>query len=889
MAWHKRLLNLLRPGRLRREIERETAFHIAERVDDLMAAGMSREAAERTARRQFGNVLIQQERTRDVDVVLWLESLLADVRYALRGLRRGPGFALVAILSLGLGIGATTAVFSLMNALMLRSLPLPRPEQLVQVLIGERQPSFTNPLWEAIERASPLAGVLAYGGASFDLANGGESRFVAGNFVSGSYFNVLGLRPVAGRLLGPADDVRGCGGVAVLGHGFWRREYGGSPDAVGRVISLNGHPFEIVGVVDPAFSGLEVGENAQVFVPLCAQAILAGPDVLEHRGRWYLRIVGRLGADQSLEQANARMAAMASQVLAVTVPEHWSVENQQQYRRQTLRLRPAVHGLSALREQYRSALFVLLAVVGTVLLIACANIANLLLARAANRQHEMAIRRAIGSGRGRLIRQLVTESLLLSLFGTVLGLAMAPLASRLIVALISSGDSTIFLDLSLDARVLAFTIGVATLTGLGFGLAPAVRSTGVAAGAALRTGRSRAQRGGGLAAGKALVVGQLALSLLLVMTAGLLQGSFRRLVTLDPGFDRDGVLVVQANLSKAGYPENALRSVERGIVERLGQLPGVRSASASLVTPPGNMTWNDDVSVDGHEPASPTDRLVYMNTVSGDYFATMGTALLAGRSFNALDTEGSARVAVINRTMAERFFGEPAPVGRVFRILAASGPGAAFEVVGVVENSKYASLTEPDLPQAFFPLSQGALFGTLIDFQLRAEGDPASLIAGVKSAIADVSPAISLGFTTLEAHVSRTLLQPRLLAALSLFFGAMALLLAVIGLYGTINYAVTRRRAELSMRLALGATPAGVLRMILREIARLVLAGVALGILGAFASVRLLTAFLYGVTPSDPLTWTASTALLVLVALAAGAVPAWKAARQDPMLILREE
>jgi predicted permease len=507
MTWHRRLLNLVRPGRLNREIDREIAFHLAERADELVARGMSREEAERTARRQFGNALVQRERTRDADVLLWLESVQFDVRYALRGLRRSPGFALIAIVSLGLGIGATTAVFSLMNALMLRSLPVQRPDELVQVMLGEQRQSFTNPLWEEIRRGSPLAGVLAYGGASFDLANGGEVRNVDGNFVSGEYFSVLGVAPVLGRLPGPSDDVRGCGGVAVLGHGLWQREYGGSADAVGRVITLNGHPFEIIGVVDPGFTGLEVGEAVQVYVPLCAQTIMEGPGVLEQRSRWYLRIVGRLGPDQTLAQASARMAPLARAAFAATVPEHWSAENQRGYRAETLGLRRAVHGLSGLREQYREALYVLLGVVGTVLLIACANVANLLLARAANRQHEMAVRRAIGSGRGRIIRQLVTESLLLSFFGAALGLLVAPLAGHLIVDLISSGGSVIFLDLSLDGRLLAFTMAVATATGLVFGLAPAVRSTGAAAGVVLRTGRSRAQRDSGFAAGKALVVG----------------------------------------------------------------------------------------------------------------------------------------------------------------------------------------------------------------------------------------------------------------------------------------------------------------------------------------------------------------------------------------------
>jgi predicted permease len=889
MAWARRLLNLLKPERLSRDIEREVAFHLAERVDELVGGGMSEAEAKRMAARQFGNPLLQRDRTRDTDVLFWLESIVADVRYALRGLRRSRGFTLVALLSLGLGIGATTAIFSLINAVMLRPLPVTRPDRLVQLMLDNGRPSFTNPLWEQIrEQQSALEGVFAYAGASFDLANGGEVREVDGNLVSGEFFSILGIAPATGRLLGQRDDVRGCAPVAVLSHGLWQREYGGDPAAVGRSISLHGHPFEIVGVVSPGFSGVEVGEAVQVYVPLCATAILEGPEVLEHRSRWFLRILGRLRPGQTVKQAGAHMASIAAGVFAATVPENWGLEDQSQYRSTRLAVRPAMHGLSGLRDEYRAALFVLLAVVGTVLLIACANVANLLLARSAGRQHEIAIRRAIGSGRGRLIRQLTTESLLLSFLGATLGMIFAPWASRVIVELLSGSGHMVWLDLSLDRRVLAFTIAVAAATGLAFGLAPALRSTNVAAQAALRSGRSRAQISG-FAAGKALVIAQLALSLILIMAAGLLQGSFRRLVSLDPGFDRDQVLVVHANLHNAGYPDQALRTVEQDILERLHALQGVRSASASLVTPPGSMVWNDFVVVDGYDAPDRLSTLVYMNTVSDSYFATMGTALLAGRDFNTGDTHGSVRVAVINRTMAQRFFGNEHPLGNHFRTIRRSEPGPSFEVIGVVEDSKYETLTEAPLALAYFPLSQGELFGASISFQLRMAGPPAALAEAAVTAIAQVNPAISLQITTLADQVSASLARPRLLAALSGFFGLLALMLAVIGLYGTVSYTVTRRRGEIAMRLALGAAPAGVLRMVLREVGVLVIAGLALGVVAALSSTRLLSTFLYEVSAADPLTLVASSALLATVALAAGTVPAWKVARLDPMLALREE
>jgi predicted permease len=461
-------------------------------------------------------------------------------------------------------------------------------------------------------------------------------------------------------------------------------------------------------------------------------------------------------------------------------------------------------------------------------------------------------------------------------------------SSRLIVELLSAGGTPVWLDLSLDRRLLAFTIALAAATGLAFGLAPALRSTNVAAQAALRSGRSRAQASG-FAAGKALVIVQLALSLILIAAAGLLQGSLRRLVTLDPGFDRDYVLVVNANLHNAGYPDDARRTVEHDILERLRALQGVRSASASFVTPPGSMVWNEYVLVDGYDAPDRHSTLVYLNTVSEGYFATMGTALLAGRDFNAGDTEGSGRVAVINRTMAQRFFGNEHPLGRHFRTILGSEPGPSFEVIGVVEDSKYETLTEANLALAYFPLGQGELFGAAISFQLRTSGPPAALAGAARTAIAQINPAISLQITTLADQVSASLARPRLLAALSGFFGLLALMLAVIGLYGTVAYTVTRRRGEIAMRLALGAAPAGVLRMVLREVGVLVIAGLALGGVAAFSTTRLLSAFLYGVSAWDPFTLIASSALLATVALAAGTVPAWKVARLDPMLALREE
>ena len=891
MAWFHRLFNVARPTRLARDIDREMTFHLAERVDELVAGGMGEAEARREARRRFGNPLVQRERTRDVDVLVWLESVLADLRFAARGLRRNPAFALVAILSLGLGIGANTAIFSLINAVVLRSLPVRHPEELVQIRLDENGDTFTNPLWEAFrDRQRSFSGVLAASEHRFNLAERGEARRVSGDWVSGDFFNVLGVSPAVGRLLGPADDVRGCPAVAALSYGLWQREFGGAPDVVGRSIALDRHRFEIVGVTPPGFFGVRVGGSTQVYVPLCSEAIVHGErSYLDHRSAWFLDVLGRPATGLTLAQVGAQLAALSPSVFEATVPPAWGAGDQAEYRATVLHARAAPTGLSELRGKYQGALFALLAVVGVVLLIACGNVANLLLARAAGRQHEMAIRRAIGSEGSRLVRQLITESLLLALLGAGVGLLLARWMSRLLVAFVAAGSSGVWLDLTLDGRVLGFTLAVSIVTGLLFGLEPARRSTRVAPVVAMRAGGRGAVGGGGrFAVGKALVIGQLALSLAVVMGAGLLLRTMNRLLTLDPGFERDGVLLVAADLSQAGFSEDRLRTADRELLERLRGLPGVGAAGASLVTPIGPTSWNDFVAAEGFTPAKKDDSLVWFNGVSDGYFATLETRLLAGRDFDDRDVAGSARVAVIDEAMARKFFGEPYPLGKSFHTDQNSGPGPELEVVGVVEDSKYGKLDEKTRPLAYVPWSQSEWFDPVMNFALRTDA-PAALIPSVKREVAALEPSISLEVTTLSDQVAASLARPRLLAALSGFFGAVALLLSMIGLYGTLSYAVASRRGEIGVRLALGAAPARVLGMVLGEVGRMVVAGLLLGAAAALAATRLLSAFLFGVTPTDPRTLAESVAVLAAVAFLAGALPAWRAARLDPMTTLREE
>ena len=903
MAWYRRLMNLVRAERTARDIEREMAFHMAERADQLIDAGMSEPEARREARRRFGPPTQLAERTRDADVLTWLESFVADLRYAARALRASPGFALVAILSLGLGIGANTAIYSLIDAVLLRSLPVHRPEELVLVTMGERGDEMTNPLWEALrDRQDVFAGVAAYSRQSFDLANGGEVRPVAGTFVSGDFFATLGVRPAEGRLLARPDDVRGCPALAVVSHGFWQSEYGGVPGSVGRTVTLDGHPFTIVGVTEPGFFGVEVGRPTQLYAPLCAEAVIRGPrSSLDVRDDWWINVIGRPKPGLGAAELRTRLGALAPSVYAAALPAHWRPQDQEDFRRGTLDALPAATGRSTLRREYRLALLVLMPVVAVVLLVACANVANLLLARAAARQREIAVRLAIGASAGRVARQLLTESLLLALLGAAVGVLLAQWGSGLLVRMLSTGADTVSLDLGLDLRVLGFTTAVAVATGVLFGLAPAWRSARVSPQAAMKAGGRGAVEGHSrFGVAKVLVVCQVALSLVLLVTAGLLLGTMRTLATLDPGFSRDSLLLVSAYVRDGRLPDEGAREAQRQMLEALRATPGVRSASASLITPLSGRGWGGMVAVDGFVPKERGDAFTFYNGVSDDFFATMGTAIVAGRDLDgrdrggALINQGSTRVAVVNETFARRFFGTASPIGRQFREEPHGGqrPAPPLEIVGVVRDAKYASLREAERATVYVPLSQAELFGFSINFQLRSGAGgaaPSALIPAVKAAVARTDPRVSLEFTTITAQLSQSLTRERLLATLSAFFGGLALLLAAVGLYGTTAYSVARRRGEIGIRIALGAARSTVLRMVLGDVGRTVAAGVLLGALGALAATRLVATFLYGVTPTDPATLALAAFTLALAAGAAAAIPAWRAARVDPVETLREE
>ena len=819
-----------------------------------------------------------------------LDAVMQDIRYALRALRSSPGFAAVAILSLALGIGANTAIFSLIDAVVLKTLPVSHPEQLLQVTMGKND-GFTNPIWEALrDRQDVFSGIFAYGGGRFNLAAGGEARYAEGNFVAGQFFDALGLRTAIGRAFTAGDDRRGCPGTAVLGYGFWQKEYGGRRDVVGKTVSLDNHPFEILGVLAPGFSGVDVGGAVDLYVPICAEKIIHGEtSMLDERSAWWLRVIGRPKPGVSASQAEARLKTLAPQIFEATVPPNWKADGQAEYRTNTFVTKPAANGLSYLRRQYQQALTILMAIVGVVLLIACANVANLLLARCAARQREIAIRMALGSGRGRLIRQLLTESLVLSVTGAALGVLFAQWGARLLVGFLSGGRGKVSLDLSIDVRVLAFTAGAAILTGVLFGLAPAWRGTRVNPQAAMKANARGVLEGGRFGIGKALVAAQVALCLVLVVGAGLMLSTFFRLETLDAGFTREHILLATVDLRNGHYPEERRAAVFEEMRERLRALPGVRSASASNMTPISGSFWNEDLEIEGYTSKGRDDTLVYFNEVSPGYFETLGTALVAGRDFNAHDTPQSPKVALINETAARKFFAGQNPIGKRYRAEEGRTWGDWVEIAGVVKDAKYGDLREDILPTAYVATTQDAKPRTEMTFELRAAGDPAGLISAVKSAIAQVNSGVSLEFTTLAAQVDESLARERLLATLSGFFGGLALLLATIGLYGVMSYNVARRRNEIGIRMALGAEQGRVLRMVMREAAVLILIGLAAGLGATLAVTRFVASFLYGLKPNDPWTLGLAAGALALVAAVAGFFPARRASRLDPMAALRDE
>jgi putative ABC transport system permease protein len=833
-----------------------------------------------------------------------VDQLTSDIRQSLRALRNAPAFTAIAILSLALGIGANTAIFSVVNALMLKMLPVSDPARLVSLHDDksargrESTPAsyYTNPIWEHLrDHQDALDSVAAYSSDTFDGGTGGATQPVAGLFVSGRYFDVAGVRPWIGRTFTADDDRRGGGPdgpVAVLSYDYWRERYNAAPDAVGATVRLAGQPFTIVGVTPPGFFGLEVGSTFDVAVPLGTRPIVrgAGDRSLDCRSCWWLLIVGRLKSGQTIEQASTALRAIQPATREATLPATQSLA---EHFTDPLSLAPAGTGISWLRAEYRSGLFILMAIVGIVLLIACANLANLLLARAAARRREFAVRLAIGASRGRLVRQLLVEGALLAVMGALVGLAFAQSASSLIVHSLSSARRPVFVDVAIDGRVLAFTLAVAMATVALFGMVPAFRSTDVSANDALKRG------GRGIAAGwsrfsleKLLVAAQIALSLVLVFGASLFVRSFGALTARDPGFNASHVMQVATNITRAAYPPEQRGAVYEQLRASFAAMPGVQSVASAQITPVRGDMWNNVVQVDGFTPKDQRDRLLLMNRVSAGYFRTLDTPFYAGRDFDEHDTANAPRVVIVNQAAVRKFFHGESPIGREIR---QQRPDRTtwepLTVVGVVRDTAYQNLRETPPPLLYFPIGQNGGLGTSLTFLLRTDGDTtsASLASAVTRAGGAIHKNITFELRGLDTQLRDSVIQERLLAMLSGFFGLLALLVAAVGLYGMMSLAVTRRRSELGLRMALGADARGIVALVLRDVAMITALGLGAGVLVALASGRLVGTLLFGLTPTDPATYVLATLLLASVTLLAGYLPARRAARLDPMVALREE
>ena len=887
-SWITRLRNVFRADAVGDEIDREMAFHLAERAAALERSGMDATAARQEARRRFGNPGLQRETIREQDLSTWFESVLFDLRHAARGFRATPAFTAVVVLSLALGIGANTAIFSFVDVAMFRTLPVRAPEELVEITAsgtgdGKSSSSFSQQTWEALrDRQDVLSGVFAYGSTgSGDLSTGGESRPIAVGLVTGRFFSVLGVAPAAGRLLDENDDVPGCAGVVVLTHPFWQREFGGDRSVVGRSIQVNGHPFTIAGVASPEFFGLGYGYYPPLWAPQCAGRIIRGST---YRGGG--TVIGRLKPGVSIEEARLRIARLGPQILPGTIVPGSTAEEIRHQLAIKLGVESFARGFRFLDEDYGVAFLILMGIVGVILLIACVNSANLLLARATARQREMAVRLAIGAGRGRVIRQLLTESLLLSLVSAAVGGLFAAWGTSVLLDFMSRRGRPMLLDLTPDARVLGFTAAVTILTGVLFGLAPAWRLSRTDIQGAMRpAGRGVAEGHSRFGVGKGLVVAQIALSLVMVAGATLLVGSWRRLIAVDAGFDADGVTIVRLNARAAHLPDSALAPAYAAMLERLRALPGVASAAAADRTPMGNMSWDVDVQVPGVSSTVTAE----LNEVSEGYFATMRTPLVAGRDFNRGDSPGAPKVAIVSETFARQRLGGARAIGQHIKMIWSRTETTDYVVVGVVADTKNQSLDESVAAEAYIPFSQNPRPEEYLSFAIRAKSPGADLGRAARAAIMETDSRLSLTTNRLEDQVAESARLRRTLGLISGFFGLLALLLASIGLYGIMSYTVARRRNEIGVRMALGADRRRIAAMVLGDVGRIMTAGILVGIAGALASLRLAQAALFGVSANDPATLLLSALMLGAIGVAAAMAPALRAARVDPVEALRSD
>src|SRR6266481_3756973 len=828
--------------------------------------------------------------------------LLQDVRFALRTLRKSWGFAVTAVLTLALGIGANAAIFQLLDAVRLRNLPVAKPATLAAVRIksgtrgfgitsgGDFDTMLSYPMWEQIRlHQQSFSGVFAWAQSGWvSLGEGAQERHAQLLWVSGQMFSVLGVPPFRGRMFTEKDDQPNCGlpGVAIS-YALWQGEFGGQDSAIGSRLIIEGHPTEVIGVTPRSFFGMEVGRGFDIAVPFCSLTTYAPAALTTTRSDFFwLHVVGRLKQGLTLEQASSQLSAMSPGLIEGTLPSGYSSTSLEIYKNFRLAAYPGGNGISWLRQTYDTSLWLLLGTTGLVLLIACANIANLMLVRASTRQREMAVRLALGASRWRLIRQLLSEGFVLAAAGAILGIALAEIFSRSLVHFLSAGSNPIELGIGLEWRVLAFTGALAISTCIFVTLVPALRSLSAEPGLVLKSG-SRGTTAGRerFSFQRLLVASQIAVSVVLLVGALLFARSFWNLITLDPGFRERGILVAYVDLKRLALPRERYVPFVRDLQAAVKTVPQVESAATSTHVPLNSLsTWNLGVRVNGAEGGSK------FAWVSPEYFETMQIPLLTGRGINDRDTQTSPHVAVVNEAFVRRYLPGVSVPGKTVRTNAENGfPETEYEIVGIVKDTKYTDLREPTPPMVFAPAEQFPDVGPWAVLLIRFSSPPSVVIAAVRDKISQVNPALKAELHIFQTDIENKIGRERMMALLSGFFGVLASLLAMIGLYGVMSYIVAMRKNEIGIRMALGASRGNVIGIVVRQTLTLLAVGVGAGLVLSLALPKCATSRLYGLTANDPLALFSAAGFLAVVALAASYIPAYRASRVDPMNALRYE
>lgn len=899
-----------RPKHRDEDLDDEIAYDLALDTEERVRSGLSHEEAERSSRRDFGNAAMVKESMRDAWVWTSFERLLQDARYALRTFRKNPVFTAVAALSLALGIGANTVIYSFMDAILLRALPVDRAGELVILnwqtkgmphvvrglsgtWYGDRTIGFTSgtypyPAFEFLRANNDvLADMFGFVGLGRrNVIVQGQSELVAGLSVSGAFFSGLGVTPAAGRLIGDNDDRMTAEPVAVLSHGYWQRRFGADPRAIGQSILIDNKPYTIAGVSQPGFTGVNPGGRVDFFVAMRNVHLATASADTQRRfldkNFYWVDLMGRLRPGVAFAQANAELNAKFRQFVEAT-----ATTAEEKADLPASRLIPGGSGTDSLRRQYTQPLYVLMTFVCLILAIGCANIASLLLARASARRREIAVRLSLGASRMRLIRQLLTESMLLSLAGGALGLAVAANGIRFLTWLLSNGRTDFTLNAELNWPVLGFTLALSLVSGLIFGLAPAFQATRVEVTPALKESRV-SDAPARLRFGRVLVVAQIALSLLLVVAASLFVRSLSALNSVELGFNRDNLALFSLNAKPVGYEGAALASFYEKLRMRLSTLPGVRAVSMSDFALVSGAGAERGVRIPGMPASRSREAGTSALKVGPGFFSAMQIPVVLGREIQERDTAASARVAVVNQTFVRKYFPNQNPVGRRFGTEDENTP--EIEIIGVARDSQYNSLKRKISPVVFTPYTMELRGIGGMTFEVRTQGDALALASTLPTVVREADPRVPISNVGTQSRViDQTISQERTFALLCTCFAILALLISCIGLYGTMAYTVARRTGEIGIRMALGARRGGVIWTILREVLRLATAGVVIGLTAAWAGARFIESLLYGVRRDDPLAITTSVLILAAASLLAGYVPAVRASRIDPSAALRHE